>query len=392
MHSPNDAPQLSVVATSRNDNHGGFLTHRMQHFVDGLAAQCRRHGLRAELILVEWNPPRERAPLAQELRWPAGSPCEFRIITVAPEIHARFDHADKIPLFQMIAKNVGIRRARGRFVLATNIDILFSDEVMRKLVDGLRPGLLYRTNRIDVPVDLPDGGDFDQVLAFCRANGFRIHANGATVIRRGARWRMVDRIKSASDARLAYLVHLLEVAGRIAVKLPSQPRRSIRSGMRMLAHGGAPAKKPSLIRGAGRLARLVAKRLLRPWPFTNACGDFTLLARDDWFRLRGYAEWHVFSWHLDSLLIYQADACGLKCRNLGRRADIFHIEHGKGYTPEGAAELFARLTQAGIPFLTDGDLDRLLAQPATATRAIHFNESSWGMAEVSLPETQPAGA
>ena len=29
----------------------------------------------------------------------------------------------------MIAKNVGIRRARGEFVLATNIDILFSSEL-----------------------------------------------------------------------------------------------------------------------------------------------------------------------------------------------------------------------------------------------------------------------
>src|SRR5688500_10937699 len=74
MHSEDKPLHLSVVATSRNDNHGGFLTHRMQHFVDGLAAQCARHGLRAELILVEWNPPADRVPLAEELRWPAGSP------------------------------------------------------------------------------------------------------------------------------------------------------------------------------------------------------------------------------------------------------------------------------------------------------------------------------
>src|SRR5262249_12417724 len=34
------------------------------------------------------------------------------------------------------------------------------------------------------------------------------------------------------------------------------------------------------------------------WLHTNACGDFTLLAREDWARLRGYAEWPIFSWHL----------------------------------------------------------------------------------------------
>jgi hypothetical protein len=395
MHSGDEPLHLSVVATSRNDNHGGFLTHRMQHFVDGLAAQCARHRLRAELILVEWNPPAERAPLAEELRWPAGSPCKFRIVTVPPEIHARFDHADRIPLFQMIAKNVGIRRARGRFVLATNVDILFSDEVMRKLAHELQPGRVYRTNRVDVPVDVPGSSDFDEVLAFCRASGFRIHANGTTVVRRGARWRMVDRIKGATDARIAYLIHLLEVAGRIAVKLPRQPRRSLRSGVRMLRGDESPAQPPSLARGARRMAKLVVRRLLRPWPFTNACGDFTLLSKDDWFRLRGYAEWHVFSWHLDSLLIYQAVACGIKCSHLGRGADVFHIEHGRGYTPEGAADLFARLTQAGIPFLTDQDLDRLLADAARGKPPgsdLHFNDPSWGMADAALPETVPAGA
>ena len=45
------------------------------------------------------------------------------------ELHARYPHGDALPLYQMIAKNVGIRRARGQFVLATNIDILFSNEL-----------------------------------------------------------------------------------------------------------------------------------------------------------------------------------------------------------------------------------------------------------------------
>jgi len=36
----------------------------------------------------------------------------------------------------MIAKNVGIRRARGRFVLCTNVDLLFSDKMVRFLAFG----------------------------------------------------------------------------------------------------------------------------------------------------------------------------------------------------------------------------------------------------------------
>ena len=62
---------LSIVAASRNDDHGGALLHRMQHFIDGFVAQCCRHSLSAELILVEWNPPLDRPRLKEVLRWPA---------------------------------------------------------------------------------------------------------------------------------------------------------------------------------------------------------------------------------------------------------------------------------------------------------------------------------
>ena len=74
---------------------------------------------------------------SKALRWPETTdPCQVRIIEVPPELHRRFRHSENLPLFQMIAKNVGIRRARGRFVLATNIDILLSDELVRALARG----------------------------------------------------------------------------------------------------------------------------------------------------------------------------------------------------------------------------------------------------------------
>ena len=44
-------PYISVVATSRNDDHGGNMLRRMQIFVNAWIEQCRRHGLASELIL-----------------------------------------------------------------------------------------------------------------------------------------------------------------------------------------------------------------------------------------------------------------------------------------------------------------------------------------------------
>src|SRR5437763_8768684 len=103
-------PLLSVVVTSRNDDHGGSLLRRMQTFVNALAGQCQRHGLAAELVVVEWNPPADRPRLAAALRWPADAgPCRVRFVEVPAAVHRRFRHSDGLPLFQMIGKNVGIR-------------------------------------------------------------------------------------------------------------------------------------------------------------------------------------------------------------------------------------------------------------------------------------------
>jgi hypothetical protein len=176
------APYLSVVATARNDDHGGNLLHRMQIFVDAWISQAKRHGLSSELILVEWNPPRERKPLSEALRWPADAgPCEVRIVEVPPELHARYRHAAALPLYQMIAKNVGIRRARGEFVLATNIDIIFSDELMQFLASGrLEKSRMYRIDRTDVMSEVPEKGRIEEQLDFCRTHLVRLCAREGT--------------------------------------------------------------------------------------------------------------------------------------------------------------------------------------------------------------------
>ena len=179
---PQAVPHLSVVAVSRNDDHGGDLQGRMQHFVDGFIAQCRKHRLNAELILVEWNPPPERPPLEAALAWPADfGPASVRIVTVPPGLHASLPHSAALPLFQMIGKNVGIRRARGRFVLATNIDILFDDATVLLSARPAEARHLLRADRYDVPSDLPENMPFDRVLAECRRRWFQVHTRLGTL-------------------------------------------------------------------------------------------------------------------------------------------------------------------------------------------------------------------
>ena len=43
--------------------------------------------------------------------------------------HLSLPNSDRLKFFQMIAKNVGIRRASGKFVLATNIDVIINQKL-----------------------------------------------------------------------------------------------------------------------------------------------------------------------------------------------------------------------------------------------------------------------
>ena len=361
----------------------------MQHFVDGFVEQCRRHQLRAELILVEWNPPSDRPPLRNALRFPENTDsCEIKIITVPADVHNKMEGSQHLPLYQMIAKNVGIRRARGRFVLATNIDILFSDQVIRLMRDELVPGKLYRVNRFDVPPDVPVMDSFDKTLAYCDKTAFRVHRITDSYVRHGRRWVGVSR-------RTSLLRHGFELLAAIAAK----------EGAAWSNLGNTPIARKLIIRSQSlaeaawrwfkrvvwKIRHRIKLHVFREVPHTNACGDFTLMSRADWSALRGYPEWQIFSWHLDSILLYQAMYAGIRELDLPDRYAIYHIEHGvgSGYTPEGASELFSRLSRVGLRYLTDGDVQRLVGEMKAMRkdgRRTVYNDEQWGLASESFHE------
>lgn len=142
-----ERPYLSVVMTSRNDNHGGDLNERTQACIDSLSNQIEKYNLSAEVVMVDWNPPEDK-PLLHEII--KHDRCRFRSIIVPPSIHQTYGQHDRFPIYQMTAKNVGIRRARGHFIVATNVDIFFSDDIIKEISSRkLKKGILYRCFRFD---------------------------------------------------------------------------------------------------------------------------------------------------------------------------------------------------------------------------------------------------
>jgi hypothetical protein len=345
-----DPPYISIVAVSRNDDHGAGLLQRMQHFIDCLYEQVNQAKIPVELVLVEWNPPEDRPSLHQVLSWPPFS--EFfsaRIITVPPKLHKKFQNAEKLPLFQMIGKNVGIRRAKGQYILATNIDIIFSSELIRFIaLKKLEPGVFYRVNRIDVDSNIPVGKSLDEKLEFCRTHVIRVNS----------------KYYLASTSNFRALV--LDIA-----------------------------HNPSLI--GYYLINLIDK-LRIPRLHYNACGDFTLMAKEDWEMLNGYPELEMYSLHIDSLLLMMASYSGLRECTLHAPKEIYHIEHsiGSGVTPgTGQKKLFQRLEQQGIPFLSWRDCINYIIQYKKRCGDTNYTiknmESTWGLSGLILPENQVTG-
>jgi hypothetical protein len=189
-----DAPYISLVVAARNDNHGLNMIGRMQAFLDSWIEQAKRYRLPSEIVVVEWNPPEDRPALQTELLWPGESgPCAVRFIQVSREVHQSIPNAGAIPLHQMIAKNAGIRRAQGKFVLATNLDIIFSSRLMQFLAERiLDPRSFYRTDRIDIDNKIPARGDLEELLSYCDNHILRICAREGVWATDGCRLRPVE--------------------------------------------------------------------------------------------------------------------------------------------------------------------------------------------------------
>ncbi len=166
---------------SRNDTHGGDPLARLQTLVNTLSAQCARYALDAELIVVDWNPPSDRPRLGEVIRRPSACGLTVRFVEVPHQVHATLPMSERLPLFQMIAKNVGIRRARGRFVLSTNIDIILSSELVERLSRrDLDPAKMYRVDRHDVESAVPVEAPLDEQIAFCAGHQLRVHGRDGT--------------------------------------------------------------------------------------------------------------------------------------------------------------------------------------------------------------------
>lgn len=333
-------PYLSIVVCSRNDNHGGDLTLRMNLFVKGLIQQFNSYQIPAELIMVEWNPPADKENLKAVLpKAPDDSYLSIRFIEVPKSIHSKFQFSEQLPIFQMIAKNVGIRRALGEFILCTNIDLLFSDELMLELsAKKLEKGKYYRANRCDIPSTVDYSLGTEDLLQFAKNN----------ILQRLGKNTYYPNFQDTTSPlfKYAFLIPVFQFLSKLK-KAISKEERELYNALDM-----------------------------------NACGDFTLMSKEDWENIDGYPELEMYSLHIDSMALFACAAKGIKQHIFKPEACTYHVSHKGGWefqTPTERIYFYAKR-----PILDWWAVYTLGMEILKNKTGYTFNDENWGLNNLDL--------
>jgi hypothetical protein len=297
---PVATPYVTIILTGRNDNFGGDFNVRLRRALEFNHEHLSARQIRHEFVLVEWRPVPGKPWLAEVLadEYPHLVPHTLVSYVTDLAYHDAYSLNPKLQFQEFIAKNIGIRRCRGEFVLTTNTDIYLSRGVLDVLEQrALEPGVLYRSIRID----LKDNIDCERM-----------------------EWNILE------DERNYDTVNQI-----------------------------------------------------RPPLYTNASGDFLLLDRENYCRLRGFNEvYRPAKVHMDSNFCMKAYSSGLAIVPLS--APVYHVGRG---TLNSQVRLYAE-RPGDAPWgdrrwkhdvIYDNDLRWGLWQAPTRTvrPGVHFLEFTW---------------
>ncbi len=325
-------PCLTIIMVGRNDNYGGDFKERLQHCINWTHKQLSFHEIVSEIIFVNYNPLPETA-IEEFINWqPSNEFVSVKIITVPTSIHTTLVNNGKrknVPVLEYLAKNAGIKRAGGEYVLCINPDILLNESFF-KSISNLRENIFYRANRLDFKNSIKNKPT-NFIKIFLKGHSYYYHNHNP----------------------INY--YLLKIKNYFICKW-----------------------KLNSIRFQNFFER-------RNWNVyfhnaeyryhCNVSGDFMLLHRDNWHKLKGYSEQSFISLHVDALMVIQAAALGLKEKVLP--LPIYHQEHARRYD---ANEEKPEYREAYLFFQSEAQ--KMLAEK----KPVIYNDEDWGLNKFHLVE------
>jgi len=332
-------PSLSIVISVRNDNYGGDFNKRLQNFVSWNTELLERYKLYTEIILVNWNPVLENNTLLNEINWPLNrSYVGFVFLDVPNAVHRSFVDEEvrkTVPLFEFVAKNAGVKRAKGQFVLCTNADIMLSEDVVREISERkLERDILYRAIRVDFKPFRSD-----------KISEAEIEKNSTAAF-----------LRTGSIKMLGFFGFRV---GLSVAKFFDKLRRWVFSLWIFLF---------------ARKNFQEERRFIFDYPF-NASGDFALMSREKWISGCWYHEDTRISTHTDSIHLLSCLSQGVKLQELS--GVVFHQEHVRRFDFSEA----------------NSDMDVMFDRLLREIQNLQNNKfipphNSWGLEGVHLQMTQ----
>jgi len=275
-------PYLSIIVVGRNDNYCDGFMYRVQRFYDNLTYLLEKYKIPTEIIFVEWNPPKENKRVFQVIKLSKRRKyVSFRFLEVNQKVHLKEGGTEKLPLLEAKAKNVAIRRAKGKFIVCTNPDVIFNEELVNRIARmDLKTDSFYRTARYELDKIIPTEIETSKLSEYCKKNYYSIF---------GMKYVWLKPRLSKN-----FLLNFPKILIRAIWHFILRNFRPNKYEY-MNVHGGAP-------------------------------GDFTLMSKEDWMKIRGYPEINVQG-SIDGYNVSAAYASGIKMVILEKKQRIYHQFH-----------------------------------------------------------------
>lgn len=323
-------PKISLVLTGRNDNYGGDFRSRLQKCISNAYEQLQKAGIGSEIIFVNYNPVSENPPIEDFINWPSSTDkVKVRLITVPNEVHQQLvaDGARRpVPVLEYLGKNAGIRRSCGEFVLSMNPDIILPQNLVSRF-HHLDVGNFYRADRIDFSGDLDV--EYQMKRVCLKGQDYELTS-----------LELLSQLRSKNKWVNAWRYFTPKIEGLL--NFVSSP----------VYYNSAEYRF-----------------------HCNGAGDFMLMTRDSWFKLRAHHEHRPISLHVDGLMVVQAAISGLN--EVVFQDPIFHQEHERRYDAKTENPLHKEA------------FDFFVAETAEMMKTGHpqpYNTTDWGLVNFDLPE------
>jgi hypothetical protein len=355
----NTKPYISILFANRNDNYGGDQHERIELFIKFYSMVVKNYPDLFEFLICDWNTPQGNQSLEEAYDWSTlGNVRHFKI---SKEIHEKLCPDNSRPILDYWSRNFLARRASGQFFMIINQDIFLSSSIIKFLSEKkLSQNHFYRCDRTDFK---NFGTNFSSTFDFeikARNNAMAKHLRPPDIM-------LSCSIKVDKES----LDHIGTRAHPKLERVDQNDKLIIGRKVHFLKAIDIIRSKLSLVFGRKILPPIDQSFYKKYLLHTNASGDFIIISRKAFFKVRGFPESYQFYMHTDSYMCAQLFAAGFTQVIFDYPHEVYHNDH-------------SRLDREARPeSMSYKDHAVIFAKMILGKKSYKINSRNWGLKDLS---------